>query len=128
MESTEPLEDAAREVTVGVGSQTLMRGLDVIEAIARDVLGVPELADRLMLIEGTTHRLACALVERGYLAFKPRVGYRHGPVGSRWFRPISSNSPDHISKLCPPRPRTPFTSAPWKGITRCTRQGAWQAP
>ncbi len=79
MASTEPLTNTDKETTVGAGSQTLMRGLDVIEAIAQEVLGLPELADRLALTKSTTHRLASALVERGYLAFTPRAGYRLGP-------------------------------------------------
>ncbi len=62
-----------------VGSQTLMRGLDVIEAVSRDALVLPELAQRLGLTKSTTHRLASALVDRGYLAFTPRAGYRLGP-------------------------------------------------
>lgn len=65
--------------SVGSGSQTLMRGLDVIEAVSTDVLTVTELADRLSLTKSTAHRLASALVERGYLAFTPRTGYRLGP-------------------------------------------------
>jgi DNA-binding IclR family transcriptional regulator len=64
--------------SVGAGSQTLMRGLDVIEAVARDVLTLSELADRLELSKSTTHRLASALVDRGYLIFTPRTGYRLG--------------------------------------------------
>ncbi len=65
MASTEPLTNTDKETTVGAGSQTLMRGLDVIEAIAQEVLGLPELADRLALTKSTTHRLASALVEQG---------------------------------------------------------------
>lgn len=64
--------------TVGAGSQTLMRGLDVIEAVARDTLTLGELADRLDLTKSTAHRLASALVDRGYLIFMPRSGYRLG--------------------------------------------------
>nr|WP_307089841.1 IclR family transcriptional regulator [Sphingomonas faeni] len=63
---------------VGAGSQTLMRGLDVIEAVAHDMLTLGELADRLELTKSTTHRLASALVDRGYLIFTPRSGYRLG--------------------------------------------------
>lgn len=63
---------------VGAGSQTLMRGLDVIEAVARDTLTLGELADRLDLTKSTAHRLASALVDRGYLIFMPRSGYRLG--------------------------------------------------
>jgi len=63
----------------GAGSQTLMRGLDVLEALAQETLGHIELAERLGLTKSTAHRLASALVDRGYLAFRPREGYRLGP-------------------------------------------------
>jgi DNA-binding IclR family transcriptional regulator len=69
-------EGAAR---VGAGSQTLMRGLDVLEALSGGVLMLPDLADRLGLTKSTTHRLASALVDRNYLAFTPGSGYRLGP-------------------------------------------------
>lgn len=42
-------------------------------------VGIAELADRLELTRSTTHRLASALVERRYLSFAPREGYRLGP-------------------------------------------------
>ena len=71
-----PAESAG---AIGSGSQTLMRGLDVLEAVARDLQGLPELAQTLDLTRSTTHRLASALVDRGYLAFTPRLGYRLGP-------------------------------------------------
>ncbi|RDE07213.1 IclR family transcriptional regulator [Sphingomonas aracearum] len=64
---------------VGAGSQTLMRGLDLIEAVSQEVLTLSELAQKLDLTKSTTHRLLSALVDRGYLAFTPRAGYRLGP-------------------------------------------------
>ena len=64
---------------VGAGSQTLMRGLDLIEAVSHEVLTLSELAQKLELTKSTTHRLLSALVDRGYLAFTPRSGYRLGP-------------------------------------------------
>ncbi|MGR6329900.1 IclR family transcriptional regulator [Sphingomonas sp. XXL09] len=64
---------------VGAGSQTLMRGLDLIEAVSHEMLTLSELAARLDLTKSTTHRLLSALVDRGYLAFTPRAGYRLGP-------------------------------------------------
>lgn len=64
---------------VGAGSQTLMRGLDLIEAVSHEVLTLSELAQQLDLTKSTTHRLLSALVDRGYLAFTPRSGYRLGP-------------------------------------------------
>ena len=60
------------------GSQTLMRGLDVIEAVAAEPLTLQQLADELGLTRSTAHRLASSLVERGYLGFTPRAGYRLG--------------------------------------------------
>ncbi len=56
-------------------SQTLLRGLDVIEAVCDGAIGLAELASRLSLTRSTTHRLAAALVERRYLHYLPREGY-----------------------------------------------------
>src|SRR6478735_2069163 len=71
-----PASSAAK---TGGGSQTLLRGLDVIEAMADGPLGLAELATRLGLTRSTTHRLATALIERRYLTFVPRLGYHFGP-------------------------------------------------
>jgi DNA-binding IclR family transcriptional regulator len=61
------------------GTQTLIRGLDVIDAVAAGATTVPELAGALRLTRSTTHRLAAALVERRYLSFSRGGGYRLGP-------------------------------------------------
>lgn len=70
---------AAAEPVRPSGSQTLLRGLDVIEAVADGFGGLQELASHLELTRSTTYRLAAALVERRYLASTPRGGYRLGP-------------------------------------------------
>jgi DNA-binding IclR family transcriptional regulator len=62
-----------------LGSQTLFRGLDVIELVAEGPITLGALADRLALTRSTTHRLASALVDRRYLTFVPRSGYSLGP-------------------------------------------------
>jgi DNA-binding IclR family transcriptional regulator len=62
-----------------LGSQTLFRGLDVLEVVAEGPIGLTELAERLELTRSTTHRLAAALVDRRYLTFVPREGYSLGP-------------------------------------------------
>jgi DNA-binding IclR family transcriptional regulator len=62
-----------------LGSQTLFRGLDVIEVVAEGPLTLGELAERLGLTRSTTHRLASALADRRYLSFVPRSGYSLGP-------------------------------------------------
>jgi DNA-binding IclR family transcriptional regulator len=61
------------------GSQTLIRGLDVLEAVAAGTTNLAALADTLGLHRSTTHRLASTLVGRRYLSFAPRVGYALGP-------------------------------------------------
>lgn len=70
---------ARKDGAAGTGSQTLMRGLDVIEAVSERAMNLIELAERLRLARSTVHRLASALVERSYLTFTPRAGYRLGP-------------------------------------------------
>jgi DNA-binding IclR family transcriptional regulator len=62
-----------------VGSQTLLRGLDVLEAVAAGATNLAALAEMLNLNRSTTHRLASTLVERRYLGFVPRLGYTLGP-------------------------------------------------
>src|SRR5207302_1757944 len=62
-----------------LGSQTLFRGLDVIEVVAAGPIALASLAERLGLTRSTTHRLASALADRRYLTFVPRSGYTLGP-------------------------------------------------
>lgn len=77
---TDAIEPEAATASKGpAGSQTLLRGLDVIEAVADGPVALAELALRLDLTRSTTHRLATALVERRYLTFVPRLGYQFGP-------------------------------------------------
>jgi len=61
------------------GSQTLLRGLDVLEAVAAGATNLVALSEALDLNRSTTHRLAATLVGRRYLSFAPRVGYALGP-------------------------------------------------
>jgi len=71
--------DARKSASGRQGSQTLFRGLNVVEVVADGSIALPELATRLGLTRSTTHRLASALVERRYLAFVPGSGYSLGP-------------------------------------------------
>jgi DNA-binding IclR family transcriptional regulator len=61
------------------GSQTLMRGLDIVEAVGDGSVSLAELSERLGLTRATAYRLAGALVARDYLSFTPRRGYAPGP-------------------------------------------------
>jgi len=73
-------DDKAGASVRGVtGSQTLLRGLDVIDAVAGGPLTLADLARTLGLTRSTTHRLATNLVERRYLGLRPREGYHLGP-------------------------------------------------
>jgi DNA-binding IclR family transcriptional regulator len=61
------------------GTQTLLRGLDVVSAVAHNALNLPELSAAVGLTRSTTYRLATALVDQRYLKFTHRVGYELGP-------------------------------------------------
>lgn len=74
-----PPEDAASHAPARLGSQTLFRGLDVIDAVAEGPIKLGDLAARLGLTRSTTHRLASALTDRRYLSFVPHSGYSLGP-------------------------------------------------
>jgi DNA-binding IclR family transcriptional regulator len=65
--------------TPRLGSQTLLRGLDVIDVVAAGPIRLGDLAARLGLTRSTTHRLASALADRRYLSFVPHSGYSLGP-------------------------------------------------
>ncbi|MGA9657845.1 MAG: IclR family transcriptional regulator [Asticcacaulis sp.] len=72
----EPEDTAVK--TLG-GAQTLVRGLDVMMAIADGAKTLPDLSEAIGLTRSTTHRLATTLVEQRFLNFTPRVGYSLGP-------------------------------------------------
>jgi DNA-binding IclR family transcriptional regulator len=88
-----------------LGSQTLLRGLDVLEAVASGVSNLADLAATLKLNRSTVHRLAASLVERRYLTFAPRNGYGLGSksVELGYQARVQLNVPrmakDHLEKL-----------------------------
>lgn len=59
-------------------SQTLHRGLDILEAVAAGCASPAQIAERLSLSRSTTYRLAALLAERGHLNTGDR-GYQLGP-------------------------------------------------
>jgi DNA-binding IclR family transcriptional regulator len=61
------------------GSQTLVRGLEVMQAVSDGAINLTRLAETLRLTRSTTHRLAATLVEHRYLTFTPQIGYALGP-------------------------------------------------
>lgn len=71
--------DESRTAKSPFGSQTLLRGLDVIGAVTDGPITLADLATKLDLNRSTVHRLASALIARRYLTFVPRLGYQLGP-------------------------------------------------
>ena len=61
------------------GTQTLLRGLGVIQAVASGARDLKEIARLIGTTRSTTHRLASCLVEERYLRVLPQVGYLLGP-------------------------------------------------
>ena len=72
-------ESPAKAPRATSGSQTLLRGLDVIDAVVEGPITLANLAVKLGLNRSTAHRLASALIDRRYLTFVPRQGYQVGP-------------------------------------------------
>jgi DNA-binding IclR family transcriptional regulator len=60
-------------------SQTLIRGLDMLDKVVDGPVKLADLSDRMGLSRSTTHRLATALIDRGFISYLPRDGYQLGP-------------------------------------------------
>ncbi|PVX81101.1 IclR family transcriptional regulator [Paraburkholderia unamae] len=71
----DPSNDTARRPNA---SQTLTRGLEIVESVAAGAVSLPEIAKYTGLSQSTAHRLASALVEARYLQHEPRRGYGLG--------------------------------------------------
>jgi DNA-binding IclR family transcriptional regulator len=69
---------AENKPAAAAGTQTLLRGLDLIEAVVEQPSTLMELSRRLGLNRSTVHRLASSLVDRGYLRLNPGEGYTLG--------------------------------------------------
>ncbi|EPN12653.1 IclR family transcriptional regulator, partial [Pseudomonas syringae pv. actinidiae ICMP 19070] len=61
------------------GTQTLLRGLCVVQAVASGARDLKDIARLIGTTRSTTHRLASCLVEERYLRVVPQVGYLLGP-------------------------------------------------
>ncbi len=78
-ESPEGAEPEGKGTAKAQGSQTLVRGLDLLDQVIDGPVKLAELSQRMGLTRSTTHRLANALIDRGFLTFLPREGYLLGP-------------------------------------------------
>lgn len=79
MVSDAAAEPEAKGAGKAQGSQTLVRGLDLLDQVIDGPVKLAELSQRMGLTRSTTHRLANALIDRGFLTFLPREGYLLGP-------------------------------------------------
>lgn len=76
-EHAEPADEAAAAPTPG--TQTLMRGLAVVQAVADGARDLRDICARIRVARSTTHRLASCLVQERYLRVLPGYGYTLGP-------------------------------------------------
>jgi DNA-binding IclR family transcriptional regulator len=87
------------------GTQTLLRGLDLVERVLREPMRIAELARRSGLSPATTGRLVGGLVNRGFLAVAPTGQLRAGPkliqLGSaaRSRHDLLGTAAPHLKKL-----------------------------
>ncbi|EPJ87205.1 regulatory protein, IclR [Pseudomonas sp. CFII64] len=77
--SDDPATSIATKDSAPTGTQTLLRGLGVIQAVAGGARDLKEIARQIGTTRSTTHRLASCLVEERYLRVLPQVGYLLGP-------------------------------------------------
>lgn len=60
-------------------SRSLMRALDILDAVSMGPISLADLTGQLGLTRSTAYRLASALVDRGLLRHDSRKGYQLGP-------------------------------------------------
>ena len=94
-----------REKSQGSGTQTLLRGLALLECVAEGIGDVKGIAARLGTPRSTTHRMLNSLVAERYLLHVPYKGYLLGPklihLGMRALeqRPLVALARPHIEAL-----------------------------
>lgn len=87
------------------GTQTLTRGLALLECVAAGICDVKGIAERLGTPRSTTHRMLNSLVVEGYLNHVPYQGYFLGPklihLGARALeqRPLVALARPHLEAL-----------------------------
>lgn len=67
------------ETAEASGTQTLLRGLQLLEKVAEGVHDLQGLAQALGLSRSTAYRILASLARAGYLRHEPRKGYWLGP-------------------------------------------------
>lgn len=74
MTTSEEKEEAKKALT----SQTLLRGLDVMEAVANEALSISDIAKKTGITYSTAHRIVSVLLKRHYLKPDGAKGYSLG--------------------------------------------------
>lgn len=72
------LPTETKDVQKGGGTQTLLRGLALLECVAQGISDVKGIATHLGTPRSTTHRMLNSLVNEGYLHHVPYGGYTLG--------------------------------------------------
>lgn len=75
----ETMASNPKKETRPITSQTLLRGMEIIDAVASGYVTLPQISASTGLNSSTAHRLASALVQIRYLRFEARKGYSLGP-------------------------------------------------
>lgn len=73
------LANPEQQDSATIGTQTLVRGLSIIDAIARGARDLKEISQAVGITRSTTHRLISSLVSQQYLRLIPGEGYLLGP-------------------------------------------------
>ncbi len=79
IEPANDIDPATPEKRPLAGTQTLFRGLTLIECAATGLADVKSITARLNLPRSTVHRMLSCLVSEGYLHHIPHKGYLLGP-------------------------------------------------
>jgi len=75
---TTTLQSDTKDAQKGNGTQTLLRGLALLECVAQGISDVKGIATHLGTPRSTTHRMLNSLVAEGYLHHVPYGGYSLG--------------------------------------------------
>jgi DNA-binding IclR family transcriptional regulator len=94
------------EAAKGSPSRTLVRGLEILNAVSCGHTELGDLAETLGLTRTTIHRLASTLIDHRLLVFTPRAGYALGPkllelgfIASRQMS-VTKVARAHLEALC----------------------------
>jgi len=78
-DSLDPAKSSTTKDLAPTGTQTLLRGLGVVQAVANGARDLKEIARIIGTTRSTTHRLVSCLMDERYLRVLPQVGYLLGP-------------------------------------------------